>query len=93
MRHLTTTAPQPEPVVPPASTAATPAMGGDMTQRSEVEAFERWASAPPREWSVHVFPDDPYDNAWPGQYSDYRTQAAWEAWEQRAIICHQTGEV
>ena len=41
------------------------------------DAFERWISSAPiyaeiSRWSA--------DSAWPGQYQDYSTQLAWEAW-------------
>lgn len=61
------------------------------------EAFESWASAPPREWSCSIHDTD---SLWPGQYQSYFTQAAWEAWQAacaidaqcRAAIAKATGE-
>lgn len=45
------------------------------------EAFEVWISAPPYERSVNRRGED---DAWPGQYWSYETQAAWEAWQESA---------
>jgi hypothetical protein len=43
------------------------------------KAFERWISAPPYEHAIRRWDDSPV-RAWPGQYTDYRVQLAWEAW-------------
>lgn len=45
------------------------------------EAFEVWISAPPHERSVERRGEN---DAWPGQYWSYETQAAWEAWQEAA---------
>ena len=40
------------------------------------EEFEKWASEPPREWSIDVFE---IDEQYAGMFLDDRTQQAWEA--------------
>ena len=50
-------------------------------------AFEAWIKAPPYEQSVARIPLthlQPGASAWPGQYADYQTQLAWEAWQESA---------
>ena len=42
------------------------------------EAFEAWASLPPREWCLER--QGP-NGVWPGQYHSYAVQCAWEAWK------------
>jgi len=39
--------------------------------------FEQWITAPPFEREIHR---QGQSNSWPGQYHDYQTQLAWEAW-------------
>ena len=51
-------------------------------------AFEAWISAPPYERSTHRWPDDG-TKAWPGQYSDYPVELAWEAWKAAANLQDQ----
>lgn len=55
-------------------------------------AFEAWITAPPIERNIERWPDDERKSAWPGQYCDYATQLAWEAWQaaidnQKLITC------
>lgn len=40
--------------------------------------FEAWAKAPPREFDIDI---QTGAGAWPGQYDNYATQCAWEAWQ------------
>ena len=50
------------------------------TKEAKVRAeFEAWISAPPYEQSVHRWPEDG-SKAWPGHYSTYMVQLAFEAW-------------
>lgn len=39
--------------------------------------FEAWAKAEPRDWNLELQQDL---DAWPGQYTEYHVQCAWEAW-------------
>lgn len=41
------------------------------------EKFEAWAALPPREWFVVRYPAN---SRWPGQYTHYHVQCAWDAW-------------
>jgi hypothetical protein len=40
--------------------------------------FEAWAKDAPREWEVDIHNGE---GAWPGQYTEYHVQCAWEAWQ------------
>ena len=42
------------------------------------DAFEKWISSAPIHAEVSRWPAD--GKCLPGQYQDYRTQLAWEAW-------------
>lgn len=54
----------------------------------ERDAFEAWISQPPYE---HTCERHGEESAWPGQYREYSTELAWEAWQRRAN--KQTGVV
>lgn len=54
------------------------------SQRTQRGAFEAWVSSPPLELSVERTPDDPERHAWPGQYVNYPTHLAWDAWQAGA---------
>ena len=43
--------------------------------------FEAWISGPPYELACNIFPPP---TIWEGQYKSYRTQLAWEAWQECA---------
>lgn len=45
--------------------------------QSERIAFEAWVSAPPIMADIRLA----HPQTWPGQYSNYATQLAWEAWQ------------
>ena len=49
--------------------------GENMNNR---ERFEAWAKAPPRELGISRFRSG---SSWEGQYMNYSTQCAWEAWQ------------
>jgi hypothetical protein len=53
-----------------------------MAEAKSREKFEAWISAPPTELSIERNSEDEEVSAWPGQYSDYQVQLAWEAWEE-----------
>jgi hypothetical protein len=42
------------------------------------ERFEAWAKDVPREWEVDIHNGE---GAWPGQYTEYHVQCAWEGWQ------------
>ena len=42
------------------------------------ERFEAWAKDAPREWAVDIHNGEGF---WPGQYTEYYVQCAWEAWQ------------
>lgn len=48
------------------------------------ESFEKWATSPPREWSVSRLGED--SASWPGHYYHYHVQCAWEAWQEAIAI-------
>lgn len=52
-----------------------------MTNRADLRnRFEKWVSAPPREYDVTRYPQDTNEpSAWPGQYKHIAVQLAWEA--------------
>jgi hypothetical protein len=51
-----------------------------MTER---EAFEKFVTTPPLEWSVERYDSD--GQVWPGQYKQLEVALAWEAWLARAV--------
>lgn len=42
--------------------------------------FEAWVTSPPIERDVSRHSKDPTISCWPGQYSEYSVQLAWESW-------------
>lgn len=50
-----------------------------MNQR---EAFEKWISSPPYDYSIDKYPDNPALAAWPKCYRDIAVQVAWDAWQE-----------
>jgi len=44
------------------------------------KAFEAWISAPPFERSIKRKSFNPSETAWPGHYTNYDVQLAWEAY-------------
>lgn len=46
------------------------------------DAFEKWVSSPPFEYSVSRYPNDPMQYSWPGSYKYLTVELAWSAWKE-----------
>jgi hypothetical protein len=60
-----------------------------LTEAQERERFEAIFSKPPYEFEVGRFREE---SAWPGNYREYRTQCAWDAWLARAAVPSRSQE-
>lgn len=54
-------------------------------ETAQRKAFEAWISGPPFEREVTRNSMDESVSAWPGHYTDYPVQLAWEAWQAGVI--------
>lgn len=50
------------------------------------ERFEGWISSPPFEKSTERYPENDNSQAWPGMYTNYDVQLAWEAWREASVM-------
>ena len=54
-----------------------------MNAEESRKAFEHWITAPPIFGEVSQWPGNDHC---PGEYQDYRTQLAWEAWQEATAL-------
>ena len=59
----------------------------ELIERMEREAFEKFVSAPPFEYSTERMTEL---SAWPGNYRSIAVQLAWESWKARAASSEQS---
>ena len=59
----------------------------EVIERMEREAFEKFVSAPPFEYSTERMTEL---SAWPGNYRSIAVQLAWESWKARAASSKQS---